>query len=665
MGVPKQLTRLMRFSTQTVTVLVLALTACGDDQIIAGPEEEPQTPGTCEQDFECEVGFEYRRGACLPSRCTSDADCCPGQLCSVAVGLCVDQTVACATDADCATVAGQACIDFRGGRFCGYPNRTGELSDAGTQSCDGPADCADGRTCLGRRCITVTPCGGGCPNGQVCDLDTDTCFDEPSCETTCTGGEILVVADPDLMSGPMCCAVECACAVLPAIEEGQLGWFTDLAADEDQLVASGYDPVYGDLVVGYFSETGTRVRIEYVDGFPDSGPVVGAPSGPRGGRIEPGPTVGEHTSVAIDATGTIHVAYYDRDEGRLKYAYGGEGAWTTSVVDDNGNTGLYTSIAIDPDGRPRIAYMMAEGSVGADPILRSGLKVATASVARPTSTDWTINLVDQRALPPPPCGGDCPDGELCTDLDTDIEPACFTVSSTTACNGCAPGESCVEIATNSFGCASAFEVAPNDDLLPGVGLFASLAITSTGQSVVAYYDRLARELRLAIERPTGGFGVRSLDERDPNDPTRPDIDAGQHASVAIGPDDLIAVAYVDATYDDLIYYDVNEDRRVIVDDGVSPPDLRFVGADADLVFDASGEPTIAYQDPTRIDLLFARRVDGEWTTEVIRGDSDELSAGFYATQAHRGTTAFVGGVDVDFTDQGDLRLELVIIPRPL
>ncbi|MEL7372387.1 MAG: hypothetical protein AAFN74_25915 [Myxococcota bacterium] len=653
--------RALRLLTWTsLVVLTIGGCSCESDTLTPVPIDPP----SCQPDTMCGQGEEYRRGTCRVERCVEDADCCPGQICSVVVGLCADQTIACTADSECAENPGQTCIDFRGGQFCGYPNRGNVMSDADTQACAGNEDCDPGRSCVGQRCVVFAPCNGGCPDGEVCDVDTNVCFEEPSCTETCGEGEILVVADPDSMSGPQCCAVECACVVLPPVQPGQFGWFTDLAADAQQLVASGYDPIYGDLVVGRYDESGTLLNLEYVDGFPSTGPIVGNPAGARGGRIDAGPNVGEHTSVAIDATGTVHVAYYDRDAGDLRYANGTAGNWTVSVVDTGFNVGLYTSIAVGRNGRPRIAYMMAEGTIAPDPTPRTALKLATASTDLPASAnDWSIDFVDDRPLPPPACGGPCDSDELCSDLGLGIEPACFAVASTAQCVGCGSGTTCVEVATNDFTCAEAFEEAPSDDFIEGVGLFASLAITSTGTAVIAYYDRIDGDLKLARSNVDGGFGIQIIDGFNAADPNGVGPDVGQHASIAIGPRDRIAIAYFDATNDDLVYFDLAERTRTVVDDGVSPPDLRFVGADADLVFDERGEPSIAYQDPTLIDLLYARRIGGSWSTEIVRGSTTAISSGFYAAQAQRGDTAFVGGVDVSFDTEGTLLRRLVIAPR--
>src|SRR5687767_5331188 len=195
--------------TPTTVLLLLAggLTDCSCDEDLLTPD----TPGSCEPTYACPAGFEYRRGDCRPSRCMIDSDCCPGQKCNEAAGFCADQYVACSDDDQCGEVPGQLCIDFRGDRYCGYPNRGNSLTENGTQLCVSNADCDSNRTCFGGRCVVYAPCDGGCPNGQVCDVDTNACFTLETCTEQCQTGQMLVVSDPDHGSGPNCCVVECKC----------------------------------------------------------------------------------------------------------------------------------------------------------------------------------------------------------------------------------------------------------------------------------------------------------------------------------------------------------------------------------------------------------------------------------------------------------------------
>ncbi len=74
--------------------------------------------------------------------------------------------------------------------------------------------------------------------------------------------------------------------------------------------------------------------------------------------------VGKYTSIAIDSDEAVHMSYYDELNGNLKYAYwNGVGLPVNETVDsyhDQGDVGLYTSIAVFLDGdrqRPIISYM--------------------------------------------------------------------------------------------------------------------------------------------------------------------------------------------------------------------------------------------------------------------------------------------------------------------
>ena len=90
--------------------------------------------------------------------------------------------------------------------------------------------------------------------------------------------------------------------------------------------------------------------------------------------------------------------------------------------------------------------------------------------------------------------------------------------------------------------------------------------------------------------------------------------------------------------------------------------FRAVGADASLLYGPAGSPTIAYQDSTEIDLLYARRTEGAdplWSTEVLNG------SGFYASQARSNSTALITNVDVTFDAEGVLFLDLSVLTQDL
>ncbi|MDX1812115.1 MAG: CFI-box-CTERM domain-containing protein, partial [Gammaproteobacteria bacterium] len=66
--------------------------------------------------------------------------------------------------------------------------------------------------------------------------------------------------------------------------------------------------------------------------------------------------VGEYSSIAIDSNNTVHISYFDLDNGDLKYAKGSAGSWEIETVDADGYVGMYTSLALDSKDNVHISY---------------------------------------------------------------------------------------------------------------------------------------------------------------------------------------------------------------------------------------------------------------------------------------------------------------------
>lgn len=90
--------------------------------------------------------------------------------------------------------------------------------------------------------------------------------------------------------------------------------------------------------------------------------------------------VGEYATLALDSFGYAHIAYYDHDNQRLKYARQvGATTWDVQVVDDNNVPGRWNSIAVDTNGYAHISYLEE---------LWDSLKYA-----RWTGSDWNITTI--------------------------------------------------------------------------------------------------------------------------------------------------------------------------------------------------------------------------------------------------------------------------------
>ncbi|MBS1123758.1 MAG: hypothetical protein H6Q90_5986 [Deltaproteobacteria bacterium] len=428
----------------------------------------------------------------------------------------------------------------------------------------------------------VPGCDCGSPAGKSCDTAADCGPD------FCDKGEIAFCIDNT-----------CVCS--DDIPIGRLGPYSDVAVGADGSIwVSAYHQQFGDLVVAKVDPAVGRIpdtAWEWVDGVPD-GPVVIPDSKFRRGIADKGVDVGMYTSIAVAPDGTPMVTYFDRDSGSLRFAAKVGGVWQSHAIEVGTGTlgetgaliGMYTSISLRSDnGRPGVAYLAHVADATNGP--RAEVRFASAQVAVPTSAaDWMTWIVDTAPLPP-------------------VDP-------------------------NS----------PNIYPLPeGLGLFVDLARLPDQVPIVVYYDRSNGDLKLARFNPqTGQFAAPVLLDGSG------DLDAGWSPSVAVDPAGVVHVAYVDATNDDLRYVTdapgakselVDDGRRIVgtTVDGLPKPEYHFVGDDASLVLGNGGSlPMIAYQDATTAELLLAtRQADGSWLHDSIAGHSDPWPGayGFFAADA--------------------------------
>jgi hypothetical protein len=645
--------RVALFSTLLIGVFA-AGPACNCD----GCDDEPLLPPTvvpaCLLDTDCGNDTKaYRFGECRASGCEADSDCCPGSRCRVDFNACIpnqlDPEYQCDEDADCPDPA-QRCQEVTLGDrppllACTY------------ERCAGDADCGAGRSCYQGVCVKTAPCGGACPSGEVCDVLTGRCAVPPDnslgCAQDCGEAGLLVLTDPDTMSGEVCCLSQCVCKGLPPIIPSRYGRYSRVALTDSEVLISAYDSEYGDLVVAHHKIDGSFSHVDYVDGVPLSGAVVADPQGARRGIAEPGPDVGTHTSIAVDGSGLARVAYHDVESRALKAAIQQtDGTWSTYVVDSDSGAdavvGQFTDIAVDAQtGTIYISYQAREVS-GAPEISGSatGVKLARSRGASPASpNDWDLFWVDARATFDP-CEGACGGTQACV-LDGD--PVCLDTAP--ACpEACSSSEFCVDVGGTPTCVATAIPPSVKD-FPKSRGMYSSITLDGN-DAFLSYYDSIDGTVRLATVNSGGGTSSVVIDG-DGEDGRRSG-DVGRWPSIhATGDGELLIV------YEDFNRHEVRAWRGPgsgtggtysIVDEGKvsGEPGKHFVGAGAAVAFH-DGDPLVVYQDASTLDLKIAESSNDTWTPERVLEDG---AHGFYSDMVVRDGTAFIVSVLAELDGRG-------------
>ena len=447
----------------------------------------------------------------------------------------------------------------------------------------------------------------------------------------------------------LACVPGCSCGsdpcgdaeCLPGEVTGTIGRWTSIAGDDERVMVATYDQALGDLVVVDATDQ-ANLKLVAVDGIPDD-TATHDPDGYRGGITDAGPNVGAWTSIAM-SSGLARVAYQDRDEHALKYAYETKvGEWKNHVVDSGDvDIGQYASLAFDADMRPAIAYL----AVGVDDGMghrATELRLARANNANPGgANDWSSTVI---ATAPGSCGGLC-GGDTCVLGAAEGEPQVCAAPTADCTATCAETEACVAGACR--------EVVEAPTLLApplGTGLYVSLVVLPDGRLAAAYYDQPKRALTLAVEDTKGAstFTETILDGNAVG------ADRGMWSSAAVGADGTVHVAYQDALGDQLMYTSWNgaPGTPEIVDDGQRPGDRTHPVGAAASIYVAGGVPSIAYQDGLASDVYVATKGTPWTVTPLAQGPLlDGFSIG--ATAGHGAAVIAWGTMDPALTPPTEL-----------
>jgi MYXO-CTERM domain-containing protein len=450
---------------------------------------------------------------------------------------------------------------------------------------------------------------------------------------------------------------------------GVIGSYTSAAAASDGTVwVSGYNEAdwnneasYGDLVVGKIEPGSQKIIWAPVDGIPSEpapDETVYDTSSWRGGQDAPGDDVGLWSSLALDSAGNPRVAYYDASNAALKFAAFDGSTWVTHTVyeREGAEAGRYAKLVL-VGGKPVVAFQVIEASSGG--FATSKVIVGRASGATPSAAgDWSFE--DVAVNTETPCRVHlCPDDHACLVSTLQCTPTVKTCDPK-----CPSGEACIDGV-----CEPELDGTKLDTYPEAIGGYIDMAGIPGGDVGIVFYDRIHGNL-VQARKDGAAWSLRVLDGEQEGTPPVDTGDMGIGASLFIDGKGDWHVAYVDGFKESLRYLLVQTGtvphEPEVVDEGSSVGGTSFedgnhvVGDDADVYVTDGGEVRIAYQDATVGELRYAVGTleSGASHTWALRTVEQSGFAGFFAQHVMVGSELRVanwwrtGGQTID----GNVRL---------
>lgn len=362
---------------------------------------------------------------------------------------------------------------------------------------------------------------------------------------------------------------------------GRLWTFGDGLTSSDQHPLHSYtDPgVYHvSLTVGNMSGNDTAIKPAFVR-VDQPGSNTWA-----GGWLEWVGNTGPYSSLALDPDGGPAIAYCHGILGigsnSVKYTYFDGTNWNMEVIDDDTDAGPHISLAFDSTGTAHVAYYDAKDK-------------ALNYAVRGSGGIWRLERVDNdpdNVGQYPSIAIDAEDRPHISYYDADDGDALYAVF-----NGIA-------------------WILTNIEWMDDVGQYSSLVLDSNDMPRVCYYNATDNALRIAAYDDRLGFWLY--------DTVDDSADVGKYCRMGIAGGAIPGICYYDADNGNLKYATwvpgSNFWVTTTVDAGGN------VGEYCDLALDSAGDPHISYYDRTNGDLKYAafNRTLTNWSIEVAEDFQD-------------------------------------------
>ena len=305
--------------------------------------------------------------------------------------------------------------------------------------------------------------------------------------------------------------------------------------------------------------------------------------------VDPQRFTGYGTSLALDGQERPRIAYRDGLASDLRYAAFDGAQWVTTTVDAFGATGIHPSLALDGQDRPRIAYRLG----GTD--YKDLLYAWTGPDI--DGDPWITTTVDT----PGDCGGE-PSLELDGAGDPRISYNCNNCLMYAHDDGSGWQIEAVACGEGWYGWNSSLELDTQE--LPHISYQASWP---NEDLMYAWYDGTQWHAELVESQG----------------------DVGYWTSLALDSQDQPRISYYGSCALRYAWHDGTAWHLEIVDSGCVVQ--RGIGKYTSLALDAADHPHISYYDDAHYELRYAHFDGTRWLTETV--DTGGIGTGAYTSLA--------------------------------
>ena len=283
--------------------------------------------------------------------------------------------------------------------------------------------------------------------------------------------------------------------------------------------------------------------------------------------------MGQWPSIAVGADDTLHISYYHLTDGDLKYVTNASGAWMAEVVDGAGDRGAHSSLALDADGHPHIAYQERD--------LKTNPEVGSLVYATKASGSWQITMVDEGF-------GLAEYNSLALDANGKAHVSYYDEQNKD-----------LKYATNASGTWVTSAIVTEGT----VGQYTSIVISSQGHVTIGYLDMSVYD-PMVVSNASGAWVSQSVDT---------DGTAGKFVSLGMDSAGHLHMAYHKVSGADLMY--ATDASGAWVTSAIDTDGA--VGYQVALAVDVADHVHISYRHQQDWDMKYITNASGSWIDEVI------------------------------------------------